>query len=138
MPAVLQKHILSDRFVVPAKRRWPQNISCPAVLCFPLHSQRHKDITVKIYWTLKSIPELKNLSPGDRGRRWQSAYKSAFRHWQTWGGLVICGILTGAGAYFAGMAGTVIFAGLGGFIYGQIMTHVVLKHYRYRLQGEAG
>lgn len=93
---------------------------------------------MKIYWTLKSIPELKNLSPGDRGRRWQSAYKSAFRHWQTWGGLVICGILTGAGAYFAGMAGTVIFAGLGGFIYGQIMTHVVLKHYRYRLQGEAG
>ncbi|EHD5824686.1 hypothetical protein JQZ71_004317 [Escherichia coli] len=29
VPAVLQKHILSDSFVVPAKRRWPQNISCP-------------------------------------------------------------------------------------------------------------
>jgi hypothetical protein len=35
------------------------------------------------------------------------------------------------------MAGTVIFAGLGGFIYGQIVTHVVLKYYRHRLQGEA-
>ncbi|WP_212552560.1 hypothetical protein, partial [Salmonella enterica] len=29
VPAVLQKHILSDSFVVPAKRRGPQNISCP-------------------------------------------------------------------------------------------------------------
>jgi len=29
VPAVLQKHILSDRFVTPTKRRWPQNISCP-------------------------------------------------------------------------------------------------------------
>jgi len=28
--------------------------------------------------------------------------------------------------------------GLGRFIYGQIVTHVVLKHYRYRLQDEAG
>ncbi|EAW1322382.1 hypothetical protein AHX51_28915 [Salmonella enterica subsp. diarizonae] len=76
---------------------------------------------MKIYWTLKSITELKDLSFRERGRRWRNAYKSAFRHWQTWGGL----------------AGTVIFAGLGGFIYGQIVTHVVLKHYRHRLQGEA-
>ena len=31
VPAVLQKHILSNRFVALAKRRWPQNISCPAL-----------------------------------------------------------------------------------------------------------
>ena len=38
VPAVLQKHILSDSFVVPAKRRWPQNISCPpaSVIVRPL------------------------------------------------------------------------------------------------------
>jgi hypothetical protein len=29
VPAVLQRHILSRRFVVLAQRRWPQNISCP-------------------------------------------------------------------------------------------------------------
>lgn len=92
---------------------------------------------MKIYWTLKSITELKDLSFRERGRRWRSAYTSAFRHWQTWGGLALCGIFSGAGAYFGGMAGTVIFAGLGGFIYGQIVTHVVLKYYRHRLQGEA-
>lgn len=32
MPAVLQKHILSRRFVTPARWRWPQNISCPDYL----------------------------------------------------------------------------------------------------------
>jgi Na+(H+)/acetate symporter ActP len=77
---------------------------------------------VKIYWTLKSITELKDLSFRERGKRWRSAYISAFRHWQTWGGLALCGAFSGAGAYFGGMAGTVIFAGLGGFIYGQIVT----------------
>ena len=92
---------------------------------------------MKIYWTLKSIPELKDLSLRERGRRWRSAYKSAFRHWQTWGGLVLCGAFAGAGSHFGGMAGTVLLAGLGGFIYGQIVTHVVLKYYRHRLQGEA-
>jgi len=92
---------------------------------------------VKIYWTLKSISELKDLPYKERVRRWRSAYKSAFRHWQTWGGLALCGAFGGAGAYFGGMAGTVVFAGLGGFIYGQIVTQVILKHYRHRLQGEA-
>ncbi len=92
---------------------------------------------MKIYWTHKSIPELKDLSMRERGRRWRSAYKSAFRHWQTWGGLVLCGVLAGAGAYFGGTVGTVILGGLGGFIYGQIVTHVVLRHYRHRLQDEA-
>ena len=51
---------------------------------------------MKIYWTHKSIPELKDLSMRERGRRWRSAYKSAFRHWQTWGGVVLCGVLAGA------------------------------------------
>jgi len=32
VPAVLQKHILSRRFVTPARWRWPQNISCPDYL----------------------------------------------------------------------------------------------------------
>ncbi len=92
---------------------------------------------MKIYWTLKSISELKDLPYKERVRRWRSAYKSAFRHWQTWGSLALCGAFGGAGAYFGGMAGTVVFAGLGGFIYGQIVIQVILKHYRHRLQGEA-
>lgn len=93
---------------------------------------------MKIYCTLKSIPELAGLTPWERGRRWRSAYKAAFRHWQTWAGLAVCGAFGYAGSYFFGIVGTVLLAGLGGFVYGQIVTHVVLKHYRHRLRGEAG
>lgn len=92
---------------------------------------------MKIYWTHKSIPELKDLSMRERARRWRSAYKSAFRHWQTWGGLVLCGVLSGAGAYLGGIVGTVISGGLGGFIYSQIVILVILKNYRHRLKDEA-
>lgn len=92
---------------------------------------------MKIYWTYKSIPELKDLSRRERGRRWRSAYKSAFRHCQTWVGLVLCGVLAGAGAHFGGIIGAVITGGVGGFIYSQIVTLVVLKHYRHRLKDEA-
>ena len=39
---------------------------------------------MKIYFTLKSIPELSDLSRKERRRLWsRHAYKS-FRHWQTW------------------------------------------------------
>ena len=93
---------------------------------------------MKIYWTLKSIPELKHLSFRERGKRWRSAYKSAFRHWQNWAGLAVCGAFGYSGAYFFGSAGTVILAALGGFFYGQTVTHVVLKYYRHRLCSEAG
>lgn len=92
---------------------------------------------MKIYWTYKSIPELKDLSRRERGRRWRSAYKSAFRHWQTWGGLVLGGVLAGVGAYVGGIVGAVISGGVGGFIYSQIVTLVVLKHYRHWLNVEA-
>lgn len=138
VPAVLQRHILSHCFVAPAQLAVVTKHFLSGRVMFPLHNQRHKDITVKIYWNLKSIPELKDLSLRERGKRWRSAYKSAFRHWQTWCGLAVCRAFAGAGAYFAGIVGTVIFAGLGGFIYSQIVTHVVLKHYRHRLQGKAG
>lgn len=90
---------------------------------------------MKIHWTLKSIPELADLSLRERGRRWRSAYKSAFRHWETWCGIVLCAGFAGAGAYLFGMLGGVLMAALGGFLYGQIVTYVVLKYYRHRLRG---
>ncbi|WP_045048142.1 hypothetical protein [Rouxiella chamberiensis] len=92
---------------------------------------------MKIYWTLKSIPELADLSPRERGSRWRSAYKSAFRQWETWCGIALCGGCAGAGIYLCGMVGGVLMAALGGFLYGQIVTYVVLKYYRHRLRGQA-
>lgn len=104
---------------------------------FSFRLYRNKDINVKIYWTLKSIPELADLSLMERKRRWKSAYKSVFRHWQTWCGLLLVGTFAGAGSYFFGPAGAVLLAALGGGIYGQIVVYIVLKHYRHRLRGEA-
>lgn len=88
---------------------------------------------MKIYWTLKSIPELKNLPLRERGRRWRRAYRSVFLHWESWGGMVLCGVCAGAGSHFFGMTGGILMAGMGGFLYGQIATYVVMKYYRHRL-----
>jgi len=93
---------------------------------------------VKIYWTLKSIPELADLSQRERGRRWRSVYKSALWHRETWCGMALCAGCAGAGAYLFGMVGGTLMAALGGFLYGQIVTYVALKYYRHRLRGEAG
>ena len=92
---------------------------------------------MKIYWTLKSIPELADLPLWERGRRWRRAYKSVYRHWETWCGLALCGGCAGVGAHVFGRVGGILMAALGGFLYGQIATYVVLKYYRHRLCGEA-
>jgi len=85
---------------------------------------------MKIYWTLKSIPELSHLTFQERGKRWRSAYKLIFRHWQTWCGLLICGLCVGAGTSYYGTPGLIISGGLGGFIYGNIAVYVARRYYR--------
>lgn len=96
----------------------------------------NKDIEMKIYWTLKSIPEFSQLSSDERGRRWRSAYQSVFRHWETWAGLALIGFLGAAGSHFFGALGAIVLAGTGGFMYGQITIYVARKYYRYRLLDE--
>ena len=55
-----------------------------------------------IYWTLKSIPELAQLSSAELDQAWLRVYRKMFRHWQTWAGLVACGALAGLGTHFGG------------------------------------
>jgi hypothetical protein len=55
---------------------------------------------MKIYWTLKSIPELAELTPAERTVVWHACKPRAWRHWQTWLGAilaVIISIVLGAG-----------------------------------------
>jgi hypothetical protein len=54
-----------------------------------------------IYWTLKSIPELSQLPPKERGIVWRRVYKMTFRHWQTWIGLLGCVAFGYSGSYLA-------------------------------------
>lgn len=39
---------------------------------------------MKIYWTLKSIPELAELTPAERTVVWYAVKRQAWAHWQTW------------------------------------------------------
>ena len=39
---------------------------------------------MNIYWSLKSIPELRDLSPTQRTVAWFVCVHNTFRHWQTW------------------------------------------------------
>lgn len=91
---------------------------------------------MRIYWTLKSIPELSHLSSRERRKRWRSVYRSAFRHLETWSGLALVGILGGVGSHFFGPVGAAALAGAGGLFYGQIVIYVARKYYRQRLLGK--
>jgi hypothetical protein len=90
---------------------------------------------VAIYWTLKSIPELSQLSSKERRLTWRQAYPRTYRHWQTWVGLAACG----ACAYFGcrlgfvfghPVLGAAIGGGIGGFIFSQASIYVARMHYK--------
>ncbi|WP_313715285.1 hypothetical protein [Atlantibacter hermannii] len=91
---------------------------------------------MRIYWTLKSIPELSNLQVQERRKRWKRVYKSCFRHWETWAGLTLGGLLAGLGSYFYTFPGSFIGGFIGGSIYFQIVVYVALKYYRNLLRGD--
>lgn len=93
-----------------------------------------------IFWTLKSIPELANLSARDRRACWRRAYRRTWRHWQTWAGLLACAICAGLGALLGAFAnqsvvGAMIGGGIGGFVFGQATVHVARLHYKNILLG---
>jgi len=91
-----------------------------------------------IYWTNNSIPELAELPIEERNAVWRSHYNLAFRHWQTWLGLLICGLCAVAGG-FLGVAigskylGLAIGGGIGGFIFGQVLISQIRPYLRQYL-----
>jgi len=96
---------------------------------------------MEIYWTLKSVPELRDTSRRERARRWQRAYHKSFRHITTWVGLLLCACSGGIGAYYgqllgSGMLGAMLGGGIGGFIFCQVSIAVARKHYRHILLGQ--
>ena len=97
-----------------------------------------------IYWTLKQVPELADAPRGERGRRWRAAYKRSLRHWQTWAGLIVCGVCAGVGSALGGiigappvgsLVGAAIGGGIGGFIFSQVAISVARRHYKSELLG---
>ena len=103
---------------------------------------------MKIYWSLKQVPELSGLTPGERLRVHRACYKNAFRDRRCKAALLvsltICGLCGGAGAalgssldemlgvprslwYVAICAG--VGGGIGGFIHGQVVTNCLRPLY---------
>lgn len=95
---------------------------------------------MKIYWTLKQIPELSSLSFQERGKRWGKAYKKSFRHWENWLGVICCGLCGAVGAWVGDvlnirLLGAGIGGAVGGLVFSQVILSVVLRHYRDILLG---
>lgn len=95
---------------------------------------------MEIFWTLKSIPELANLSARDRRTYWRRAYRRTWRHWQTWAGLLACAVFAGLGSLLGTFAiqsvvGAMIGGGVGGFVFGQTTVYIARLHYKNVLLG---
>lgn len=95
---------------------------------------------MKIDWTLKQLPELSELTSYERGKRWRKAYKKSFRHWETWLGVICCGLFGALGVWVGDvfnmkLLGAGIGGAFGGLVFGQIARLVVLRHYRDILIG---
>jgi SNF family Na+-dependent transporter len=95
-----------------------------------------------IYWTLKSIPELSNLSLAERNRSWAHIRSKAFRHWQTWLGLLACAAFSAVGTLLGeqwghATLGAAVGGGVGGLIYFQALVHVARMYYLAILVGRS-
>ncbi len=101
---------------------------------------------MKIYWTLKSIPELAEMSKKDRKKVWRRCYWKVFRHWQTWFALATCGVCTALGValgrfcgeltgnfireLIAATVGGAVGGGIGGSVFAQVAIAMGRRHIR--------
>jgi hypothetical protein len=93
-----------------------------------------------IFWTLKSIPELADLSARDRRVRWRRAYRRTWRHWENWIALIAWATFAGAASRLGTLVGhpfvgVMIGSGIGGFAFGQVPVHVARSRYKSVLLG---
>jgi hypothetical protein len=98
---------------------------------------------MKIYWTLKDVPELSGLPSEERMRVWRAAHGKLIRHWQYWAGLVGVGLcagisvhiggLIGAGVHIGGLIGVGVGGFVGGFIFDQVSKHLARPYIRATL-----
>ncbi|ONN66654.1 hypothetical protein [Herbaspirillum sp. VT-16-41] len=86
---------------------------------------------MKIYWSLKQIPELSCLDRRQRLARWRGVSLRLFHHWQTWLGLLACALLAGLGRSIGmGYPGSIAGALVGAQCYWHACVYVARRHYR--------
>lgn len=86
---------------------------------------------MKLYWSLKQIPEFSGLDRRQRLARWQAVSLRLHRHWQTWLGLLACALLSALGRSLGlGYPGTIVTALAGAQCYCQACIYIARRHYR--------
>ncbi|HFW3091520.1 TPA: hypothetical protein ACIBE3_005291, partial [Salmonella enterica subsp. enterica serovar Reading] len=101
---------------------------------------------MKLYWTLKSIPELTDLPANLRNKNFKDAYNALYTHFEYWAGVVIffiCNIIFSK-VYNYLFPAQLIFPGsiirdlpplfTGLVIWYQFIIYAVRKHYRHILE----
>ncbi len=94
---------------------------------------------MKVYWSLKSIPEISQLSSKERLAAWRRVYWITYRHWPTWVGFFAC-----AGCLLSGhwlgerlghsVLGVVAGGGLGAWVSAQFSIYVARRNYGEMLE----
>ena len=92
---------------------------------------------MKIYWTLRSVPELQKLSKNERKEVWRHSSKKALLDAETLFAFVVCCGCIWLGGHFGeqiggGEAEAIIGVLAGGFIYGQVAVYATRRHIRTR------
>jgi hypothetical protein len=57
-------------------------------------TQQVRRVGMNLFWTIQSLPELKDLPPDERSRVFQACQSRCLREWRSWGGWIMI-ILTG-------------------------------------------
>jgi hypothetical protein len=72
---------------------------------------------MRLYWSIKHIPELAGLPADEQGRLWRQGYFEAFRDWQMWASLAVVGAGAAVGSLLGASVGWQIVGGaVGGAI----------------------
>ncbi|NJN64850.1 MAG: hypothetical protein HC882_08190 [Acidobacteria bacterium] len=89
---------------------------------------------MRVYWGLKSIPELSGLDAEQRKRVWLRARSGVRSTWPTALGLTLAAVATGAGFAYLHLPGALAGAAFGGFLVLQIVARQTLPHIRLDME----
>jgi hypothetical protein len=90
---------------------------------------------MKIYWSIKSIPEFVGLPKKERSRIWRRCHWRALKgSWGPWAGLITIAAFSSWGSLLHESWGGIIGIALGGFIFFQVMMEAVQPYVREELQ----
>jgi hypothetical protein len=90
---------------------------------------------MRLYWTIKQIPELAGLPADEQRRLWREGYLETLGQWQMWASLAITGAGAVVGLYLGALVGWQIVgsamgAALGAVPHAFVSTELVRRRLR--------